>query len=49
VITDAVFFVMASLGAAFVVGTGGYVVLQRVRRTGAGYGVNLGWGRVLGP
>jgi uncharacterized membrane protein len=44
-----VFFVMVNLGTALLVGTGGYVVLQRVRRTGAGYGVDLGWGRVLGP
>ncbi|SEL79735.1 hypothetical protein SAMN04488691_10869 [Haloferax larsenii] len=48
-ITAGVFFVMANLGAALIVGTGGYVVLQRVRRTDAGYGVDLDWGRVLGP
>lgn len=48
VVTDAVFFVMGNLGGALVVGTAGYVVLQRVRRTGGGYGVDLDWGRVLG-
>ena len=48
-VTVAVFAVMVNLGAALVVGTGGYVALQRVRRTGAGYGVGLDWGRVLGP
>lgn len=40
---------MANLGTTLVGGTGGYVILQRVRRTGAGYGVGLNWGRVLGP
>lgn len=43
------FFIMVNVGTALVIGTGGYVVLQRVRRTGAGYGVDLDWGRVLGP
>lgn len=47
--TTAVFFAMVSLGAALVVGTGGYVVLQRVRHPGSGHGANLDWGRVLGP
>ncbi|WP_257301211.1 hypothetical protein [Haloarchaeobius sp. FL176] len=45
----AVIVVMANLGAALVVGTGGYVARQRVRGTGAGYGADLDWGRVLGP
>ncbi|MFC7098487.1 hypothetical protein [Halobaculum marinum] len=48
-VTDAVFFAMANLGAAVVAGVGGAVVLQRVRRIGAGYGVDFDWGRVLGP
>jgi hypothetical protein len=48
-VTRAVLFIMSNLGITLVVGTGGYVVLQRVRRTGGGYGVDLDWGRVLGP
>lgn len=47
--TDAVFFVMVTLGTALVVGTGGCVVIRRVRRLGSGYGADLDWGRVLGP
>lgn len=46
--STSVFFVMVNLGTTLVVGTGGLVVLQRVRHTG-GYGANLDWGRVLGP
>lgn len=48
-VTAGAFFVITNLGIALVAGLGGYVVLQRVRRTGGGYGVNLDWGRVLGP
>lgn len=47
--TTAVFLAMVSLGAALVLGTGGYVTLQRVRHPGSGHGANLDWGRVLGP
>ncbi|MFD1600300.1 hypothetical protein [Halobellus rarus] len=45
----AVFFAIVNLGIGLLIGTGGYVVLQRARRHGAGYGVDLDWGRVLGP
>lgn len=48
-VTDVVFYAMVNIGAALVLGTGGYVLLQRVRRIGAGRGVTLAWGRVLGP
>lgn len=48
-VTVGIFFVMTNLGIALVIGTGGYVVLQRVRRTGGGYGADLSRGRVLGP
>jgi hypothetical protein len=47
-VTDTVFSLMVNLGAALVVGAGGYVTLQRVGGI-EGYGVDLDWGRVLGP
>lgn len=48
-VTRIVFYTMVNLGIALVVGTGGYVAIQRARRIGGGYGVDLDWGRVLGP